>query len=66
MLNYFEDLLLELQLPKYEQFDDYLEIVINFGYITLFAAAFPYAPLLVYFFNAIELFSDKRKIYYLY
>lgn len=58
--------MVELKLPKYEQFDDYLEIVINFGYISLFAASFPYAPLLVYVFNAIELFSDKRKIFYLY
>ncbi|KAL4432748.1 hypothetical protein ABPG74_011569 [Tetrahymena malaccensis] len=65
-LQYFKDVMLELQLPKYEPFDDYLEIVINFGYITLFAAAFPFAPLLVFIFNAIELYSDKHKIYYLY
>lgn len=56
----------ELQLSKYEQFDDYLEIVINFGYITLFASAFPLAPLLTLLFHSIELQADKWKIYNLY
>jgi anoctamin-10 len=52
----------EIQLPKYEQFDDYLEIVINFGYITLFASAFPIAPLLTLAFHWMEMESDKWKI----
>lgn len=56
------DIKIEVQLPKYEQFDDYLEIVINFGYITLFASAFPLAPLLTLIFHWMELESDKWKI----
>lgn len=52
----------EMQLEKYEQFDDYLEIVINFGYITLFASAFPIAPLFTILFHWMEYQSDRWKI----
>ena len=52
----------DFSLPEYEQFDDYLEMVIEFGYITMFAGSFPLAPLLSYACNLIELKSDCYKI----
>lgn len=54
--------LIEITLNKYESFDDYLEIVINFAYITLFASAFPLAPALILFFHYLESLSDRYKI----
>jgi len=61
----------ETDLPKYERenqlnqhegtFDEYSEMVIQYGYITLFAAAFPLAPLLAALNNVVELRSDTWK-----
>ena len=47
---------------RYESFDDYLELVVEFGYITLFASAFPLASALSIFCNLIELKSDMFKL----
>ena len=52
----------EFILPEYEQFDDYLEMVIEFGYITMFASSFPLGCALSFFCNLIELKSDLYKI----
>ena len=52
----------EFQLPEYEQFDDYLEMVIEFGYVTMFAASFPLGCALSFFCNLIELKSDTYKV----
>merc|ERR1712139_255894 len=41
----------------YEGFDDYLEMVIQFGYVTLFASAFPLASALSILCNAVEVYS---------
>jgi len=51
-------------LDEYEQFDDYLEMVIEYGYITLFASAFPLAPILSMICNLVELRSDMFKLVY--
>jgi hypothetical protein len=52
----------ELDLQEYEQFDDYLEMVIEFGYVTLFASAFPLAALLSVACNLVEMKSDLFKL----
>jgi anoctamin-4 len=45
--------------------DDYLELVIQFGYVTLFVAAFPMAPLLAVVNNYFELRVDAFKLLHL-
>jgi len=42
--------------------DEYAEMVIQFGYITLFAATFPVAPLMAVLNNIIEIRTDAFKI----
>jgi len=43
-------------------FDEYCEMVIQYGYITLFAASFPLAPLLAVINNVIEIRTDALKL----
>jgi len=47
---------------EYEAFDDYLEMVIDFGYVTLFAGAMPLASALTVLSNVIEVHSDAFKL----
>ncbi|GMT17039.1 hypothetical protein PFISCL1PPCAC_8336 [Pristionchus fissidentatus] len=49
--------------PTYEQwlFDEYLEMVIQFGFITLFVAAFPLAPVFALLNNILEIRMDAYK-----
>jgi anoctamin-10 len=54
--------LLEIHSDEYEAFNDYLEMVIQFGYITMFAAAMPLGAAFSLVFNIIEMFSDKYKL----
>jgi Calcium-activated chloride channel len=42
--------------------DDYLELVMQFGYLTLFALVFPLSTLLAFLGFWLEMFSDKLKI----
>jgi hypothetical protein len=53
-------------LPKYESFDDYLEVILNFGYLTFFTSAYPLASIVIAFFMLIEFISDHFKVYNLY
>jgi len=55
----------ETDLEKYEQFDDYIEMLIQFGYVTLFASAFPLAAFLAAIANFIEMRSDAWKLCHL-
>jgi hypothetical protein len=50
----------------YEAFDDYLELVLEFGYLTLFAECFPLASVFIIIVNTIEYRSDIFKLTTLY
>lgn len=52
----------ECCLEKYDPFSDILEMFIQFGHVTLFAAVFPLAPLLALFNNVLEVHSDSFKL----
>jgi anoctamin-10 len=52
----------DLQKEVYEQFDDYMEIVIEIGYVTLFASAYPLAALISIVANWVEIRSDCYKL----
>ncbi|RHY93167.1 hypothetical protein DYB37_010642 [Aphanomyces astaci] len=47
---------------EYEPFDDYMEKVIEFGYIVLFSSCFPLAALLSVVSNLVELKADQFKL----
>ncbi len=49
-------------LPAYQLFYDYLEIVIQFGYVAMFGIAFPLAPMLALVNNHFEKKVDLLKI----
>jgi anoctamin-10 len=55
----------DLHLNAYEPFDDYMEILIQFGYVTLFASAYPLASLVMCAAVWIEIRSDCYKLTYL-
>ena len=59
---YIAEKIIELNLPDYDNFDDYLEIIIQFCYLILFAGVFPQASYLSLFFNLIEVYSDSFKL----
>ena len=44
------------KLGEYETpLDDYMELIIDYGYVVMFSSAFPIVPVLVFLLNAIEL-----------
>lgn len=55
----------ELFLAGYDwrgTFDDYLEMVLQFGYSTMFVVAFPFAPLLAFINNYVEIRLDAHRL----
>lgn len=56
----------QYKLNEYELYADYLEVMLNYAYLILFASAFPLAPLIILVFHFIEILSDKFKIKHLY
>lgn len=58
-------ILQNLLLEEYEQFDDYIEMVIQFGYVTLFASAFPLCSIITILFLFLEARSDMFKLLFL-
>lgn len=60
----YAPLFAESKRDPYEQFDDYMEIVIQLGYVTLFASAYPLASLIAIFANLVEVRADCFKLTY--
>ena len=52
----------EVSLPDYDTFDDYSEMVTQFGYVALWSTIWPLAPLMSVLNNYIEARSDAFKI----
>lgn len=53
----------EMLLSPYEStFNDYLEIVVQFGYMTMFSVAFPFGPVLSLLNNLFEIRLDARRL----
>merc|ERR1712107_406072 len=48
----------------YDDFDDYLEMVIDFGYVTMFASAMPLSSTLTVLTNLAEVANDHFKLRY--
>ncbi|XP_002170516.2 anoctamin-10 isoform X1 [Hydra vulgaris] len=59
------EILENLELDEYEPFDDYIEMVTQYGYVTLFASAFPLCSIITVLFLFIEARSDMFKIMFL-
>jgi len=52
----------QLTWEEHEEFDEYLEMVITFGYVVLFAGCFPIASFLTMLTNIVEVYSDHFKL----
>jgi hypothetical protein len=52
----------EAGLKKYDTFEDYTEMLVQFGYVSFFSLAFPLAPLLALLNNLLELRTDAFKL----
>ena len=51
-----------LEWGQYGLVNEYLEMVIQFGFITIFVSAFPLAPLFAFLNNVLELRIDARNL----
>eukprot|EP00164_Ancoracysta_twista_P001582 GFYU01002074.1.p1 GENE.GFYU01002074.1~~GFYU01002074.1.p1 ORF type:complete len:937 (+),score=239.21 GFYU01002074.1:170-2980(+) len=52
----------EAQLPPYDFFDDYNELIIQYGYIAFFAATFPLVACAAFLNNLVEIRTDAYKL----
>ncbi len=57
-----EDFNAQLAAPPFEVGDEYLEMVVQFLFSTMFAVAFPLAPLLAFGNNVVEYRIDSKKL----
>jgi len=52
----------ELQKDEHEIFDDYIEMVVTFGYIVIFASVYVFGATLIFVFIVVESRSDIFKL----
>ncbi|KAH9072296.1 DUF590-domain-containing protein [Lactarius deliciosus] len=52
----------EVSLPEYDLFDDYNEMVTQFGYVALWSTIWPLAPVMALLNNVVEFRSDAFKL----
>jgi hypothetical protein len=52
----------QIKLKDYDTFDDFLTIVLEFGYLTIFASTFPFASVCIFLLSNIEMRSDCFKL----
>ncbi|KAJ3387831.1 hypothetical protein HDU92_001783 [Lobulomyces angularis] len=52
----------EFEMPEYDDFNDYVEMITQFGYLVLFSVAWPPTALACFINNFLELRSDAIKI----
>lgn len=57
-----QNIIKQIENEEYDSFDDYLEPVLEFAYLTLFAECIPFASLFIIIANLIEIRSDIMKI----
>lgn len=55
----------EATMMPYDTFDDYTEMMIQFGYVTFFSLAWPLAPLFALINNVVEIRTDAFRLCYL-
>lgn len=48
---------------RYDINDDYIEMIIQYGYVTLFVVAFPLVPLLAFVSDYVEIRLDAFKVW---
>ncbi len=56
------DVISQVNLDAIETFDDFIEIILEFAYMTIFAESAPFAPIFIIIFNTIEIRSDLFKL----
>jgi hypothetical protein len=52
----------EARMPEYNTFNDYAEMMVQYGYVTFFSMAFPLAPGFALLNNVVEIRSDAFKL----
>ena len=56
----------QAKLPDYETpLDDYMELIINYGYVVMFSVAFPLFPFVSFLLNILEVRVDAYKLCFL-
>ncbi|CAN0101210.1 unnamed protein product, partial [Hapterophycus canaliculatus] len=59
---YRDALTRERMLPQYQTQQEYLNLMVQYGYVTMFAVALPLAPLLALLRCLAEIYIDHHKL----